>query len=250
MALPLVTFAQYQALTQQYVNDLLQQEFQLTNLDTYINIARGQLAAAAQCIRYTGTFDTTAGMQSYPIAGISTPAGVASALTVRMVSSGIANAGQIFLEMRPWEWAWFYWFSRPFQTQEQPRGWSIQEPGPAGSLFLYPTPDMAYTLYADCVGLPVQLSGAEGEIEAIPYPWTDSVPYFAAYLAFVSVNRWADAQQMLMRWEGFAAWAVKTVIPQVLPSYAPGGLGAAQAAMHMTNTGFGAPTGGGRGGAA
>lgn len=250
MALPAVTLATYQALTQQWVNDPDQQEFTLPNLTNYINIARGQLAAAAQCIRYTGSFATTGGTQSYAVASIvptvAPPGvGIAAPLNVRQISFGIPNAGNVWLEMRPWEWAWFFWFSQPSNPPGQPAGWSVQEPGPAGSIFLNPTPDAAYTLYADCVGLPNQMVQTT-DAEVIPYPWTDSVPYFASYLAFVSVNRFADAQDVLMRWEAFAAWAVKTVAPTVLPAYAPGGLGTIGAATKITSTGFGAPQSGGR----
>lgn len=250
MALATVTLATYQALTQQYVNDVSASEFTTENLDNYINIARGQLAAAAQCIRYTGSFPTVASQQSYPISAI-TPisalsgVGVAGPLTVRQISLGIPNAGNAWLEMRPWEWAWFFWFSQPYNPSGQPRGWAVQEPGPAGAIFLNPTPASVWTMYADCVGLPnPMINQSDGEV--IPYPWTDSVPYFAAYVAFVSVNRWADAQEVLMRWEGFAAWAVKTVAATVLPAYAPGGLGAIGAATKITSTGFGTPTGGSR----
>lgn len=250
MALVAPTLASYQSLTQQYVNDVSAQQFTTANLDNYINIARGQLAAAAQCIRYTGSFETASGMQNYPVASIAPTValpgvGAAGPLNVRQLALSIQNAGQVWLETRPWEWAWFYWFSQPYQPEGPPARWSVQEPGPAGAIFLSPTPDSAYTLYADCVGLPNLLVN-QGDIEVIPYPWIDSVPYFAAYVAFVSVNRWADAQEVLMRWEGFAAWAVKTVVPTVLPMYAPGGAAAVNAATKITSTGFGAPTAGGR----
>lgn len=250
MALAPVTLATYQTLTQQYVNDPEQQEFTLANLTSYINIARGQLAAAAQCIRYTGSFETAIGTPNYPVASIEptvTPAGVgiAGPLNVRQLALGIPNAGNAWLEMRPWEWAWFFWFSQPYQPTGQPARWSVQEPGPSGSIFLSPTPGAAYAMYADCVGLPNPMVNTT-DVEVIPYPWTDSVPYFAAYVAFVSVNRFADAQDVLTRWQAFAAWAVKTVAPTILPAYAPGGLGAIGAATKITSTGFGSPQGAGR----
>lgn len=55
--------------------------------------------------------------------------------------------------------------------------------GGDGSLFLYPIASQAYQCELDCYCLPSDLLSDE-DPEALPQPWQDAVPYFAAHLAF------------------------------------------------------------------
>jgi hypothetical protein len=64
-----------------------------------------------------------------------------------------------------------------------------------GIIFLDPIPDQAYTLLLDCVCYPVILT-TDGVAEAIPYPWTDAIPYFATYLALMDLQRYEEALKM------------------------------------------------------
>lgn len=54
--------------------------------------------------------------------------------------------------------------------------------GVSGSMYVYPIPNDSYPMEWDCTCLPSQLT-TDADVEAIPYPWTDAVPYYAAYLA-------------------------------------------------------------------
>jgi len=68
------------------------------------------------------------------------------------------------------------------------------------------------------VCLPITLV-SDGTAEAIPYPWTDAVPYFAAYLALLSAQspaRTADADRMMQRYELFMGRARQFSNPDVL----------------------------------
>jgi hypothetical protein len=68
--------------------------------------------------------------------------------------------------------------------------------------------------------------------EAIPYLWTDAVPYFAAYLALLSSQtgaRTADADKMMQRYTEFVERAKRAATGDVLPwqyqgQPVPGGL--------------------------
>jgi len=59
--------------------------------------------------------------------------------------------------------------------------------GTSGSLYLYPPPSQTYQLEWDCQCLPQDLIDDQS-VEAIPDPWTDAVPYFAAHLAFLELQ--------------------------------------------------------------
>lgn len=74
--------------------------------------------------------------------------------------------------------------------------------GGDGTLYMYPVPNQAYQMEWDCCCIPAALA-TDADPEAIPYPWTDAVKYFAAYLALSSKQRWADADRMFNEYEKF-----------------------------------------------
>jgi len=90
----------------------------------------------------------------------------------------------------------------PFQYQYVPTVCAQLGQGTAGNLFLYPIPSQAYQMEWDCYGLPVPLV-TDVTIEAIPDPWPDCVPYFAAYLAYLTAQRKADADGMKAIYDDF-----------------------------------------------
>ncbi len=59
--------------------------------------------------------------------------------------------------------------------------------GVAGSLYMYPIPSQAYQMEWDCQFLPSPLI-TNLSVEAIPDPWTEAVPYFAAHLCYLELQ--------------------------------------------------------------
>jgi hypothetical protein len=247
--MPAPSLAFYEQQTQLLLNDVAQAEYNLADLDIYINLGRGQIAAAAQCIRFTGTLITAATVAEYPITDFSTPAGVNNPLTEpRIILLRTSGNMKVRLEKRNWEWFLVYQIAaNPLPAPGPPAVWSTQEQGASGTVFFSPTPDNAYILDANLIGYPLDLSPTQ-TTEAIPYPWTDSVAYFAAYWALMNTQREADAHMMEQRWIQFMTWAGRQVTSTVLPSYDPGGVSAALAASKIPNTGVGMPQAPGRGG--
>jgi len=68
--------------------------------------------------------------------------------------------------------------------------------GTSGSFFLYPPPSQSYQLEFDCQCLPQDLIDDQS-VEALPDPWTDAVPYFAAHLAFLELQNGNTARMYL-----------------------------------------------------
>lgn len=64
----------------------------------------------------------------------------------------------------------------------------------SGSLFLDPVPDMVYTLNCNSTCYPIALA-ADTDKEAIPYLWSDAVPFYAAWLALMSAQTSTRIQQ-------------------------------------------------------
>jgi hypothetical protein len=200
---------QYQQLTQLLLKDPKQERFNLADLATYINIARNQVSGEGECIRVLANIST--GPQPYPFSGISvagTP-GAASVLSVRMIS-----ANGILLAPREWEWFNLYYIPAP--KTGYPREWCQFGQGALGSIFVNPVPATGFVLSCDCACLPVPLA-SDATPEAIPYPWTDAVPYYAAYMAYLTAQDAVGAQNMLDLYTTFMARARAMATPTVLP---------------------------------
>lgn len=227
---------QYQQQTQLLLNDPNANLYNLSDLTTWINTARGQIAAAQQCIRYQADITTAAGTSSYPIASLTVPNGVAGALTLRMGAVHVGD-GAVLMQTRSWEWFFQYYVATRSPQSGQPNIWSVLEPGPLGTIHLYPIPDGAYTVQFDVSGYPIPLVD-DSTVEVLPYTWTDAVPYYAAFLAYLSAQRDADAQRMQMLWQQYATWGTRHTTPTVLPEYSPGGMGAQLAAQKNGVGGF------------
>ena len=203
-------------------------------LTGYINQARGQLAGEGRCIRAIGTLTTVAGQQVYPFSsfnlGVPATTGIQGAINVNAIWAVVGN-GQAWLHPREWEWFQLYFLNNIIPNSALPTVWTQYGQGAAppgavtgssfgGSIYLYPVPDQAYTLNCDCTCYPIPLV-ADGDVEAIPYLWTDAVPFFAAYWALLSAQtsmRVRDAKEMLESYNMFVARARNAANPMQLGS--------------------------------
>ena len=217
---------QYQTQTQQ----LLQNPKAPTSLYApsditgWINTARGQLAAESESIRFVATLPITSAAQVYPFSSINLTGatGVQQVLNVRQIWVQ-AGTGLIWIGPRNFEWFSLYVLNNPNPSQARPTRWCQYGQGVNGTIYVNFVPDQNYTLNLDCVCLPIQLVD-DSTVEAIPYPWTDAVPYYAAYLALLSSQtsaRQADAQRMFSMYEEFTQRARKFSTPSVLPTMYP-----------------------------
>lgn len=200
------------------------------SVDRWINIARGQVAGESESIRLIGTIDTVANQRAYAFSdldlGNNVTNGIRGAINIRRINYSIGD-GQQFIVPRPWEWFNFYNLNNVVPEAGPPQEWSQFGQGSAGtgsgsgssgSFYLDPPPDAAYTLQCDCVCYPVVLID-DSTIEAIPYLWTDAVPFFAAYYAYLSSQtaaRAQDAARMMQNYSEFMKRARQAANPSVL----------------------------------
>jgi hypothetical protein len=183
-----------------------------SDLTRWINIARGQVAGEGECIRLHGMVPTVAGQDSYAFSainfGVPATTGVQGAINISSMSY-VAGNGQLW--MAPRAWPWFSLYNRNSATPQSgpPKEWSQFGQGAAptgvlnasiggGSFYVSPVPDDIYTLNCNSVCYPIALAD-DNTVEALPYFWTDAVPFFAAYFGLMSAQtnaRMADAAQM------------------------------------------------------
>ncbi len=201
------------------------------DLTGWINQARGQVAAEAECCRAIGTISTVVDQRNYNFTGIdigvAATTGRAGVINVRSVTYNIAS-GQQWITPRAWDWFTLYCLNNVVPENGLPETWAQYGQGAgfssqtmsdaSGSIYLDPPPNLVYTLNCDTTCYPIDLTD-DTTVEAIPYLWTDAVAYFASYLALLSAQtsvRMNDAQRMLQLYGEFMARARQFSNPSTL----------------------------------
>lgn len=183
------------------------QLYPTSDLTAFINSARGQLAGETECVRVYATLALAAAARSaaFTSASFGSTTGISGIFALRGATISLAS-GQVWLRPRPFPWFQLYHLNNPIPPSGIPTVYSQFGQGVSGSIYVDPLPDQAYTLNLDAVCQPVNL-GDDTTPEAIPYPYTDAVPYYAAYLALTSAQRTSDAHEMWQQYQTFASRA-------------------------------------------
>jgi hypothetical protein len=83
----------------------------------------------------------------------------------------------------------------PYQYQYVPTLACQRGQGVNGTFMMYPIASQNYQMEWDCFCLPADMD-TDQDVEAIPEPWTDAVPYFAAYRAYLELQNQNAARVM------------------------------------------------------
>lgn len=182
------------------------QLYSVADLTSYINTARQQLAIETMCIRQNVSLSLASGTQQYPMSAI-TPSGTGVGPIVNVQAVYYPYGGG-YVYVNPRQWSYFNTFLLCVATLPTgaPTDWTQYGPGEFGVLYFNPVPNTGYTVILDSVCVPVPLV-TDSTPEAIPYPYTDAVPFFAAYYAYMSAQRGADADAMFQRYQEFVGRA-------------------------------------------
>ena len=194
-----------------------------SNITGWINLAHSQLAGENQCIRYYGTLDLPTASRVANFTSINTGAsatnGIQGVFNLKQVSLQIGS-GAAFIRARSFPWFTQYHLMQIVQILGPPKVYAQYSQGVNGSIYVDPIPDQEYTLNVDCVCYPIPLVD-DTTVEAIPYPWTDCVPFFAAWYAYMGAQRQADADLMYKRYQIYADRARSMSNPDVLTHLYP-----------------------------
>lgn len=207
--------------------------YSTTDIDGWINQARVQVAAEGECLRAIGTVSTVSSQRPYAFTsiniGVAATVGLAGVLHVRRINR-TSGLGQVYMTPRSWEWYDQYHYNNASPTNGPPTVWAQYAQGASwltgqtitsvggGSFYVDPPPDAVYTLNCDCVCFPIILADDTTK-EAIPLLWTDAVAYFASYLALMSSQTSAranDAQRLLGLYNNFMQRARQFANPSVV----------------------------------
>lgn len=216
----------YQQDVRRLLND---QRFEaLNDFDSlvYINQARRQIALDSEVLRQPADLVLSVGVQSYAFSAatyVAAPtiiAGLGSIVLIRSAALSILSGYQR-LEIRPWEYFESYWIDQVTATQAQPTRMAQQLLGAGvGTLWFSPTPDTTYTVRLFPVCIPLDLVD-DSTPEALPVPWQDAVPYYAAYIAYLTMKDKEAAGNMWERYQTFEMRATRQVTGTQLPGNFP-----------------------------
>ena len=163
----------------------------------------GAGSGATATANVTGVNQTTLNQEVYPFTSFTFPAnpGYGSMFGLRSVSLIYAN----FRYSIPiWSFSRYQAEARayPYAYKFVPQVGAQFGQGTAGSLYLYPIASQNWQLELDSYFLPQDLLVNE-DYEAIPDPWTDAIPVFAAYLAFSELQNMNSAAFMKSQYDDF-----------------------------------------------
>ena len=208
----------YMQRTQLLMSDVRDVAINPDDLVTYINIARGQLAGDSECVRNYATLALASNTRQYNFSSIvlgSPSAGIQGVLNIRqaLINSG---SGLQWIRPRAFEWFTLFRLNNPAPTTGMPNEYAQYNQGANGSIFVDPVPSGSFTLTLDTVCHPANLA-LDSDTEVIPYPWTDAVPFYAAYWAYMSLQMKDRADAMFTMYQVFTQRGRDQSTPSVLP---------------------------------
>ena len=120
-------------------------------------------------------------------------------------------------------WSQFQAYCRAWDIGQQnyPTIWSQYGQGENGSIYLFPIPSILAQMDWDCYCTPIDLA-LDSDVEAIPHPFTEAIPFYAAYWAYMSAQNQDMAAIMWQNYKNNMAEARAFVSPAVTPDYYPG----------------------------
>jgi hypothetical protein len=218
-----MALTKYQLQTTQLLQNPAAQSplYATSDITTYINRARRQVAGEHQCIHAQATLALSFNNQVYtfssfnygPINNL-----VAGTFNVRMITL-FASVGQTFVDNVPWEWFNQYYAAAANPIRGTPTIWAQFGQGSLGTLLFYPIPSGNIVAAVDAVVFPIDLVD-DTTIELIPDEWTDAICFYAAFLALLSAQnniRSAEADKMFERYQEFGNRARAAATSDVLP---------------------------------
>ena len=195
--------------------------YSTADLTSYINVARAQISRR-RALHSTYWHADDCDWHSHVSILVDRVHGSWGAKALSMCALSFTMSVQEWrgLKCKSWPWFEFQRLNNPVPTSGAPTEWAQHAQGGAGtgtitnvgagtmssgSLWLDPLPDLVYTLNCDATCYPIALV-ADTDAEAIPFMWSDCVPYFAAYLALMgsqTSTRIQQAQQLFALYEQF-----------------------------------------------
>lgn len=187
---------------------------------TTVSFTGGGQSVAATATANINCLNTVANQEVYTFAAANTYARLTSGVdSILFVESVAVSWGALKPMLDQWNWNDLQAYVRSYPIiAGQPAMWAQFGQGEGGSMYIQPVPTTALPMDWNCICTPIDLVD-DSTAEAIPYPWTDAVPYFAAYLAFMNSRRPEEARNMFDIFTNRMMRARSFSEPTFVPSY-------------------------------
>lgn len=180
-----------------YLNDPSNTFYTTATLTTHINRARRWLALQTHSVRTMVTsLQTTANQETYPITNANSAVAAIPGFSYPFGIIGISlQQGNYFPALDREDFPSFQAYERILDgtLQNYPYRFATFGRGSSQVAYMFPVPAAAYAMWWDLACVPINLA-ADSDVEAIPEPWTEIVPFLACKYALATQQRWVDAQ--------------------------------------------------------
>lgn len=195
------TLSQYVTQVQRLLHDPTGTLYPVSDVKAYINETRSRLSLQSECVRvlygqqFSTTNNTVVNQEVYPYpTAIAVSSGIKDVIQVKSVTvnwGGANGSNQYMLE----QWSFtkyqaYLGFYGP-NLQGNPAVWCNYQ----NAVRMRPIPSQISPMQWDTICSVIDLA-SDSDPEAIPYPYTDSVKYYAAYLSYMNSQNPAPSTQM------------------------------------------------------
>lgn len=182
-----VTLADYQNQVRRLVHDANKQFWSDTDLNSYINLALQQRDRDTGANRSIQSLTLVAGTDTYTLSSLSNPS-VFDVVGINLIYGStrrrLRQVSKSTLDTTYRPWTTFQGYPVAYARLGH------------SSFILGPAPGSAYTTEWDCLLFSAALS-AVTDADVLPYPYTDPVQYYAAYLCKLQEQAQAESDRFL-----------------------------------------------------
>lgn len=182
--------ADYRTELRYLLHDLSDSIWSLAIKDSFINKGMARRDLDTGCNRTRITLVLTVGTDTYSFSTLGNERvfdviGIALTYVGTRVVLDQRSYTELTAQKRPWT-----------TYQGLPEAWCRYGPQ---SVIFGPTPGTAYSTQWDCCIFAAPLVAAT-DVDPMPYPWTQAVPYYAAYLAKLNESQWDEAADLFRQY--------------------------------------------------
>ena len=203
------TLSGYITETRRLLHDVNANFWTDAELTDYINDGRGHLVQDTGCNRVLQTYTTVYNVETIDFSALPEGDDTIDVLTINLYW------GNSRVPMYYMAWSNFNAQLRFWQNYTgRPVGFSMYGPK---RIFIGPKPDQAYLIELDTVVLKPPLTDASPN-ETLPSPFTEAVPFYAAYIAKYQEQSYGEAEIFKQEYQKHVMQALNTTFTRRLPT--------------------------------
>jgi len=203
------TLSGYITETRRLLHDVNANFWTNAELTDYINDGRNHLIQDTGCNRVLQTYTTVYNVETIDFSALPEGDDTIDVLTINLYW------GNSRVPLCYMAWSNFNAQLRFWQNYTgRPVGFSMYGPK---KIYIGPKPDEAYLMELDTVVLKPPLTDAD-PVETLPTPFTEAVPFYAAYLAKYQEQSYGEAEILKQEYQKHVMQALNTTFTRRLPT--------------------------------